>query len=60
MYTSCGGIQTLLSSSSSVFRVVFPQHKMDMKANEVIFKKYIVSLERFHFGPLLCGKSRDK
>ncbi|KAB0347974.1 hypothetical protein FD754_012831 [Muntiacus muntjak] len=41
-------------------KVVFPQQKMDMKANEVIFKKYIVSLERFHFGPLLCGKSRDK
>ncbi|XP_070307131.1 hydrocephalus-inducing protein homolog isoform X1 [Odocoileus virginianus] len=41
-------------------KVVFPQQKMDMKANEIIFKKYIVSLERFHFGPLLCGKSRDK
>ncbi|XP_054934895.1 hydrocephalus-inducing protein homolog [Physeter macrocephalus] len=41
-------------------KVVFPQQKKDMKANEVIFKKYIVSLERFYFGPLLCGKSRDK
>ncbi|XP_026975142.1 hydrocephalus-inducing protein homolog [Sagmatias obliquidens] len=41
-------------------KVVFPQHKRDMKANEVIFKKYIVSLERFYFGPLLCGKPRDK
>nr|XP_014334844.1 PREDICTED: hydrocephalus-inducing protein homolog [Bos mutus] len=41
-------------------KVVFPQRKMEMKANEVIFKKYIVSTERFHFGPLLCGKSRDK
>ncbi|KAI4571668.1 hypothetical protein MJG53_013774 [Ovis ammon polii x Ovis aries] len=41
-------------------KVVFPQRKMDMKANEIIFKKYIVSMERFHFGPLLCGKSRDK
>lgn len=50
----------LLSSSSPVFRVVFPQQKRNMKANEVIFKKYIVSLERFYFGPLLCGKPRDK
>ncbi|KAJ8785780.1 hypothetical protein J1605_006740 [Eschrichtius robustus] len=41
-------------------RVVFPQQKRDMKANEVIFKKYVVSMERFYFGPLLCGKSRDK
>ncbi|XP_057569314.1 hydrocephalus-inducing protein homolog [Hippopotamus amphibius kiboko] len=41
-------------------KVVFPQRKMNMKANEVIFKKYIVSMERFYFGPLLCGKSRDK
>ncbi|XP_036044752.1 LOW QUALITY PROTEIN: hydrocephalus-inducing protein homolog [Onychomys torridus] len=41
-------------------RVVFPQRKKDMKLNEVIFKKYIMSLEKFYFGPLLCGKSRDK
>ncbi|XP_073081517.1 hydrocephalus-inducing protein homolog [Manis javanica] len=41
-------------------KVVFPQWKMDMKENEVIFKKYVISLETFHFGPLLCGKSRDK
>ncbi|KAB1274159.1 Hydrocephalus-inducing protein-like protein [Camelus dromedarius] len=41
-------------------KVVFPQWKMDMNPNEVIFKKYIVSMERFYFGPLLCGKSRDK
>ncbi|XP_032469168.1 hydrocephalus-inducing protein homolog [Phocoena sinus] len=41
-------------------KVVFPQQKRNMKANEVIFKKYIVSLERFYFGPLLCGKPRDK
>ncbi|XP_008573444.1 PREDICTED: hydrocephalus-inducing protein homolog [Galeopterus variegatus] len=41
-------------------KVVFPQQKMDMKINEVIFKKYIMKMERFYFGPLLCGKSRDK
>uniref|UniRef100_A0A8C8TUT7 HYDIN, axonemal central pair apparatus protein n=1 Tax=Peromyscus maniculatus bairdii TaxID=230844 RepID=A0A8C8TUT7_PERMB len=41
-------------------KVVFPQRKKDMKLNEVIFKKYIMSLEKFYFGPLLCGKSRDK
>ncbi|XP_015443273.1 hydrocephalus-inducing protein homolog isoform X1 [Pteropus alecto] len=41
-------------------KVVFPQRKMDMKTNEIIFKKYVMSMERFYFGPLLCGKSRDK
>ncbi|XP_047385193.1 hydrocephalus-inducing protein homolog isoform X1 [Sciurus carolinensis] len=41
-------------------KVVFPQLKKDMKPNEVIFKKYVTSLGKFSFGPLLCGKSRDK
>ncbi|XP_021488188.2 hydrocephalus-inducing protein homolog [Meriones unguiculatus] len=41
-------------------RVVFPQRKKDKKVNEVIFKKYVMSTEKFYFGPLLCGKSRDK
>nr|XP_023493063.1 hydrocephalus-inducing protein homolog isoform X2 [Equus caballus] len=41
-------------------KVVFPQRKKDMKTNEVILKKYIMSMDRFYFGPLLCGKSRDK
>ncbi|XP_077612463.1 hydrocephalus-inducing protein homolog [Crocuta crocuta] len=41
-------------------KVVFPQWKMDMKTDEVIFKKHIMSMEKFYFGPLLCGKSRDK
>nr|KAF6318524.1 HYDIN axonemal central pair apparatus protein [Pipistrellus kuhlii] len=41
-------------------RVVFPQRKMDMKTDEIVFKKYIISMDTFCFGPLLCGKSRDK
>ncbi|XP_013359426.1 PREDICTED: hydrocephalus-inducing protein homolog isoform X2 [Chinchilla lanigera] len=41
-------------------KVVFPRRKHNMKANEVIFKKYVMSTERFYFGPLLCGKSRDR
>ncbi|KAM8955232.1 hydrocephalus-inducing protein homolog [Lycaon pictus] len=41
-------------------KVVFPQRKLDMKLNEVIFKKYIINTRTFYFGPLLCGKSRDK
>ncbi|XP_069312434.1 hydrocephalus-inducing protein homolog [Eulemur rufifrons] len=41
-------------------KVVFPKRKVNMKPDEVIFKKYITSMERYYFGPLLCGKSRDK
>ncbi|KAM5296381.1 hydrocephalus-inducing protein homolog isoform 1-T2 [Glossophaga mutica] len=41
-------------------KVVFPQRKMDIKADEIVFKKYVTSMEKFYFGPLLCGKSRDK
>ncbi|XP_036202709.1 hydrocephalus-inducing protein homolog [Myotis myotis] len=41
-------------------KVVFPQRKMDVKADEIVFKKYIISTDTFYFGPLLCGKSRDK
>ncbi|XP_039555136.1 hydrocephalus-inducing protein homolog [Passer montanus] len=30
-----------------------------MEADEVIFKEYVESTKQFHFGPLLCGKSRE-
>ncbi|XP_052022456.1 hydrocephalus-inducing protein homolog [Apodemus sylvaticus] len=41
-------------------KVVFSQRKKDMKLKEVVIKKYVMSTEKFYFGPLLCGKSRDK
>ncbi|XP_044289866.1 hydrocephalus-inducing protein homolog [Varanus komodoensis] len=40
--------------------IVFPHRKKSIKPDEIIFKKYIMSLGLFHFGPLLCGKSREK
>ncbi|XP_068034859.1 hydrocephalus-inducing protein homolog [Anomalospiza imberbis] len=40
-------------------RVVFPQWRKTVKEDEVIFKEYVESTKRFHFGPLLCGKSRE-
>lgn len=30
-----------------------------MKEGEIIFKEYVESTKQFHFGPLLCGKSRE-
>ncbi|KAM6223795.1 hydrocephalus-inducing protein homolog [Rhynchocyon petersi] len=41
-------------------KVVFPHRKKYMKPHEVIIKKYVMSKGKFYFGPLLCGKSRDK
>uniref|UniRef100_A0A4X2JPP9 HYDIN axonemal central pair apparatus protein n=1 Tax=Vombatus ursinus TaxID=29139 RepID=A0A4X2JPP9_VOMUR len=55
----CRGICTYPSISQDV-RVVFPHRKKELKPEEIVFKKYIINQELFHFGPLLCGKSRDK
>lgn len=41
-------------------RIVFPHRKKTIKPDEIVYKKYILSLGVFHFGPLLCGKSREK
>ncbi|NXN00772.1 HYDIN protein, partial [Sylvia borin] len=43
----------------SLPRLVFPQWRKSMEADEIIFKEYVESTEQFHFGPLLCGKSRE-
>ncbi|XP_053127193.1 hydrocephalus-inducing protein homolog isoform X2 [Hemicordylus capensis] len=40
--------------------IVFSRHKKSIRPGEIIFRKYIVSLGVFHFGPLLCGKSRER
>ncbi|XP_074864560.1 hydrocephalus-inducing protein homolog isoform X2 [Carettochelys insculpta] len=41
-------------------RVVFPHRRKCAKPNDVIVKQYVMSTGVFHFGPLLCGKSRDR
>ncbi|XP_053255366.1 hydrocephalus-inducing protein homolog [Podarcis raffonei] len=40
--------------------IVFPHRVKSVKADDIISKKYIMNLGVFHFGPLLCGKSREK
>ncbi|XP_041282552.1 hydrocephalus-inducing protein homolog [Onychostruthus taczanowskii] len=40
-------------------RVVFPQWRETMEEDEIILKEYVESTKQFHFGPLLCGKSRE-
>ncbi|XP_050843791.1 hydrocephalus-inducing protein-like, partial [Serinus canaria] len=54
----CSGT-SLYPSISQNPRVVFPQWRATMKEGEVIFKEYVESTKQFHFGPLLCGKSRE-
>ncbi|XP_056381388.1 hydrocephalus-inducing protein homolog isoform X2 [Hyla sarda] len=41
-------------------KVVFPNRKKEIQNNEIIHKKFILSSSTFDFGPLLCGKSREK
>ncbi|XP_038004455.1 hydrocephalus-inducing protein-like [Motacilla alba alba] len=49
----------LYPSISQNPRVVFPHWRETMEENEIIFKEYVESTKQFHFGPLLCGKSRE-
>ncbi|KAM6409238.1 hydrocephalus-inducing protein homolog [Rhynochetos jubatus] len=40
-------------------RLVFPHRRKSMSDDDIIFKQYVMNTGVFHFGPLLCGKSRD-
>ncbi|NXO85675.1 HYDIN protein, partial [Sitta europaea] len=54
----CSGT-ALYPSISQNPRVVFPQCRKTMKEDEIIIKEYVERTKQFHFGPLLCGKSRE-
>ncbi|NWR29419.1 HYDIN protein, partial [Tachuris rubrigastra] len=49
----------LYPSISQNPRLVFPRWRKSKEEEEIIFKEYVMSTKQFHFGPLLCGKSRD-
>ncbi|NXA41620.1 HYDIN protein, partial [Eudromia elegans] len=40
-------------------RVVFPHRRKSKGCEDIIFKQYVMDTGVFHFGPLLCGKSRQ-
>ncbi|KGL84882.1 Hydrocephalus-inducing protein, partial [Tinamus guttatus] len=40
-------------------RVVFPHRRKSKGRDDIVFKQYIMDTGVFHFGPLLCGKSRQ-
>ncbi|RLV96412.1 hypothetical protein DV515_00012613, partial [Chloebia gouldiae] len=52
----CTGLYPSISQDP---RLVFPQWRETMEADDIIFKEYVESTKQFHFGPLLCGKSRE-
>ncbi|XP_062355723.1 hydrocephalus-inducing protein homolog [Cinclus cinclus] len=54
----CSGTGVYPSISQNP-RLVFPQWRETMETDEIIFKEYVESTKKFHFGPLLCGKSRE-
>ncbi|XP_069073573.1 hydrocephalus-inducing protein homolog [Pleurodeles waltl] len=41
-------------------KIVFPHRRKDVKPDEIIHKKFLMNSETFEFGPLLCGKTREK
>ncbi|XP_068876459.1 hydrocephalus-inducing protein homolog [Aphelocoma coerulescens] len=49
----------LYPSISQNPRLVFPQWRETIGDDEIVFKEYVESTNQFHFGPLLCGKSRE-
>ncbi|XP_074783220.1 hydrocephalus-inducing protein homolog isoform X2 [Athene noctua] len=40
-------------------RLVFSRWRKSKADDDIIFKQYVMNTGVFHFGPLLCGKSRD-
>ncbi|KAM9214465.1 hydrocephalus-inducing protein homolog [Leptosomus discolor] len=41
-------------------RLVFPCWRKSKADDDIIFKQYVMNTGVFHFGPLLCGKSKDR
>ena len=41
-------------------RIVFPNRKKTIENNEIVHKKYVFSEETYFFGPLHCGKTRER
>lgn len=55
----CRGVCAFPSISREP-RIVFPNRRKIKKHEEIIQKKYVFSHETYEFGPLLCGKTREK
>jgi hydrocephalus-inducing protein len=55
----CRGLCQLPTISKEP-RIVFPNRKRAVKKGEIISKKYLLDQDEFQFGPLHCGKPRER
>lgn len=55
----CRGLCTVPTICSEP-RIVFPNRKRTMAKDEIVHKRYVLSDTTYHFGPLHCGKTRDR
>ncbi|XP_025999986.1 hydrocephalus-inducing protein-like isoform X2 [Astatotilapia calliptera] len=55
----CRGVSTYPSISSD-YMTVFPHSKKVTQTKEGLLKTYVIKPGYFEFGPLLCGKTRDR
>ena len=59
-YTLCCRGVCAFPQISTDPKQVFINRKKDKTEEEIIHKKFIVTDETYEFGPLLCGKNRDR
>lgn len=57
----CRGLCTVPSICREP-RIVFPHRKKTMTKDEIVHKRFVLDAEvsAYHFGPLHCGKDRDR
>lgn len=57
----CRGLCTVPSICSEP-RIVFPNRKRSMASDEIVHKRFVTdkAINTYHFGPLHCGKTRDR
>ena len=41
-------------------RIVFANRKRSLRKDEIVSKKFILSEKKYVFGPLHCGKTRER
>ena len=41
-------------------RIVFPHRKKNVRKDEIVQKRYVLDSGTFMFGPLHCGKTRER
>ena len=50
----------LVVTPSADAKLVFVNRKKSKTEDDIVHKKYVQTTEAYEFGPLLCGKNRDR